>query len=231
MLDLSSGLINRLLPGACSLCGAPGNKTLGFCHACISNLPLNSSGCEVCAAPVASGVSTCFSCSSRPPEVSRTIAMFHYIFPIDAMILRLKSRGGIGLIAPLAEMLGHLAANKLTPPDAVVAMPLHKSRLRYRGFNQSYEIAKVLCKLWNVPLDTTLCFRSKNTVPQQGLGRLSRQSNMRDAFTVRNNQGYRHLLLVDDVITTGNTINSLARSVRLAGVERVEAICLARVGL
>ena len=230
ILDLFSGFINILLPGVCGLCGAPVGKVPGFCCACLRSMPLNNSSCEICAAHVASSSSICFSCSSGTQAISHTIAMFRYRFPVDAVVLRLKSRGGIGLIPPLAELLGNLAANKLNPPDAVVPVPLHKNRLRSRGFNQSYEIAKVVCNLWDVPLDTTLCFRNKKTLPQQGLGSHARQRNMQGAFTVRKNNGYRHLLLVDDVITTGNTINSLANAVLQSGVARVEAICLARAG-
>lgn len=113
-------------------------------------------------------------------------------------------------------------------PDLILPVPLHPERLRERGFNQSLELARHLGKTLNIPVDTKSCERIKATLPQSGLGKKERKKNVRGAFALRGPLKVRHLVLVDDVITTGNTLEELARLCKKAGVEKVSAWCAAR---
>ena len=218
-----------LYPGACLLCAAPSPPGSGFCGRCAGGLPFNDSACEACAGAVAAGCSMCASCGARRGPVSRTVALFRYEFPVDAMILRLKRKGGMSLIPALSRPLCLAAAERLPRPDAVVAMPLHPARLRERGFNQSHEMARALCGLWGTPLDSGFCLRARDTPRQQGLSRAQRAGNIRGAFATRGERRYRRVLALDDVITTGSTMNELAAVMKRAGVGRVDALCLAKV--
>ena len=222
-------LAQAFYPGACLLCASPSLPGSGFCRRCEEGLPFNGAACELCASAVAAGSSICPSCRGTQGPVSRTVALFHYTFPVDAMILRLKRKGGMSLIPALSRLLYLAAVERLPRPDAVVAMPLHPARLRQRGFNQSHEMARVLCKLWGTPLDSDFCFRVKDTATQQGLSRAARAGNIRGAFATRGDRKYQRLLVLDDVITTGSTINELAAVIRKSGVPRVDALCLAKV--
>ena len=217
-----------LFPGYCCLCGLPATGRFCFCARCLQSLPYNEPACETCATPLHATSAPCAACTRTPAKITRCIALLRYVFPADTMVLRLKSRNGLGLVTPLAELLADSARRRLPVPEAVIPVPLYRDRLRRRGFNPSRELARVLCQRWNVPLEDRLCIRQRATKPQQGLDRAARQRNIRGAFAVSGNTRYRHVALLDDVITTGSTIDALADTLCQAGVLRIDALCLAR---
>ena len=107
-------------------------------------------------------------------------------------------------------------------------MPLHKQRLRERGFNQALEVSRIIAKSLEIKLDYTLCLRHKSTPFQSGLSAKQRKLNLKDAFTVTKSHQYKHVAIFDDVVTTGTTVNELARQLRLSGVTTIEVWAIAR---
>ena len=153
--------------------------------------------------------------------------MLHYSFPIDAAIKALKFRRKLHYAPAFSEIL--CTAIPLLPNDisAVLPVPLHWRREAMRGFNQAREIARPVAKRLEVPIVRGV-FRSKATSFQTGLHAAERSRNLRDAFKARRKIAFEHVLIVDDVVTTGATTRSLAKALLAAGVSRVSLIVIAR---
>jgi len=169
--------------------------------------------------------------ASPPPPASSPldaeVAPLAYEFPVDAAIKALKFQRKL-FYAP--AFLGLLcAAIRMLPDgiDAVLPVPLHWRRRWFRGFNQAHEIAKPVAKKLGVPILGNVR-RKRSTAFQSGLSARERANNLRAAFAVRGELFCEHVLIVDDVITTGTTVRQLARVVKKAGVNRVSALAIAR---
>ena len=180
--------------------------------------------CPVCALPTLNGA-TCGRCLEYVPQFDRTVAVFAYAFPLDKMVQALKFNEQL--------MLVHLLANKLAQrveihPDCIVAMPLHPARLRERGFNQSLELARQIARSLNIPLLNYACQRVRDTPPQSALPWKERGKNMRKAFTCTEDLSGKHVAVVDDVMTSGASVNELARALRQANAREVSAWVIAR---
>ncbi|HEY5791083.1 MAG TPA: ComF family protein, partial [Gammaproteobacteria bacterium] len=135
-----------------------------------------------------------------------------------------------------ARLLGGLLAEQLAGdpgpwPQALLPVPLHPRRLRQRGFNQALELARPLARELGLALLPDACVRRRDTAAQSGLERAARRRNVRGAFALPRPLGLHHVALVDDVMTTGQTLEALARVLREDGVEQVEVWCVARAGL
>jgi ComF family protein len=145
------------------------------------------------------------------------------------MLLRFKNGGRASLRRPLAGLLvDHLVPAATLGVDRVLPVPLHPTRFSERGFNQAEQLAGMLCQVRGLHLDTTRARRVVATPSQQGLGRRARRTNLRKAFVVDGDLSGQRVLLLDDVMTTGTTLNTLAREVRTAGASWVGAVALAR---
>ncbi|HHO69436.1 MAG TPA: ComF family protein [Gammaproteobacteria bacterium] len=220
---------DRLFPAACRLCRAPARDGLDLCRDCLDDLPWLPPGCPRCALPLDAGAGTpCGACSTRPPAYDGCIALFSYEFPVDHLVQQIK----FGADLALARSLGILLLRRLREcgppaPDRVVPVPLHPSRLSERGFNQARELARPL-RAAGLRLDDRLCRRIRRTPAQAGLPADQRRRNLRGSFEVRGPVAGGHLLLVDDVMTTGATLEELARTLKRAGAARVEALVIAR---
>ena len=130
-----------------------------------------------------------------------------------------------------ARLLGMLLAEKLQNhplPDCLIPVPLHENRYRERGFNQSIEISRTLARQLKIPLELTLCIRHRNTPHQVSLPAKQRQTNIKDAFSIAKPLSYKHVAIVDDVMTTGSTVAEIARVLKQAGVQKVEVWVCAR---
>lgn len=214
-----------LLPGSCLLCGADSRQQL-LCPGCQNDLPLhNGPQCPVCAEVMPDGT-VCTACRKETPHFDRCIAHFRYEFPVDRIIHALK----YGHQLLIARWLGETLA---THPDTgghdcLIALPLHPQRLQERGFNQSMEIAKHLAKSRNIPLLRDTLIRRRATPPQAGLPHKQRQANVRGAFECSEDMRGRSVLLLDDVMTTGATLNECARILKLHGAAQVSVAVAAR---
>lgn len=196
--------------------------------------------CDRCAAPlpVAAERAACGQCSDSPPPQRRTIAALSYAFPWDGLIGRFKFHDGVELAAALSERLARAvdrataAAGDAEPIDLVVPVPLSRSRLRQRGYNQAWELARRVARLRRLPAEAGVLRRLRDTGQQSQLARSERQRNVRAAFGVEPGarpglQG-RHVALVDDVMTSGATVAEAAAELMRAGARSTEVWVLAR---
>ncbi|MBN8760999.1 MAG: ComF family protein [Thiobacillus sp.] len=216
---------NRFMPPACLLCGGPAHAAL--CTGCRDDLPWHREpACPVCAHPSPGG-RVCGACLKHPPAYDRTRAALVYAFPLDRLIPQLKYHGRLAVAPALADCLAaHLGA--APPPDCLVPMPLHPGRLRERGFNQAGEIARGLAQRLDLRLATEMCRRVRDTPPQMRLAHDQRRRNVRDAFACDASVRGLHIAVVDDVMTTGSSLDALARSLKRAGAREVSCWVAAR---
>lgn len=234
-LDDALQVSARLLPCNCLLCGRLHQGTYDLCRDCENELPFINNACQRCGLPLTSGNVYCGRCILSPPPVDQCLSLFHYRPPIDKLISGLKyhERFDCGLC------LAHLLSQSINArhagarlPQLIVPVPLHKFRQRQRGFNQSLEIARTLADHSSIPLAAAVVQRRKPTLAQTSLHSVAaRRRNLAGAFTVVADAipaGTEHIALVDDVITTMATVNSLAKCLRQAGIQRVEAWSIAR---
>jgi len=214
-------LTGRLFGGTCFLCRGAASDAL--CPACDSDLPrLSELRCPRCALESPRG-EICGRCLAERPHYDATSAALAYQFPGDALVQALKFRGELAL----AGVLGGLLANVVTceEVDCVVPVPLSAERLRRRGYNHAAEIARHVARKI-VELD--LCERIRDTPPQMELPFAERQRNVRGAFRCTRSAAGRRIALVDDVMTTGATLNEIASVLKEAGASRVVNWVVAR---
>ena len=243
--------INYLLPEKCALCCCLSN--LGFCINCQKLLPWNECVCEVCSIHLPEpGV--CGRCQTRRPVYQNSSIPFRYQSPVSEQIQALKYSEQLPYAVAMGKMLALRIAKNTAQwsvrgsvqesvqesvqgpskyPDTIVPMPLHRKRIAWRGFNQATEIARVLSKQLGIPISHALLKRVKNTVPQTGLNGKMRQQNMINAFVGATNARktpypHLHVALLDDVVTSGSTVNAATKALLDAGVERVSVWAIAK---
>ena len=208
----------------CILCGTLSNHGV-WCNACDADLPrLSPYHCPICGLPTLNG-DICGRCLKHAPSFDATAAAFSYAFPIDKLVQAVKFSAHLSLVDQLADAL---VPRILTRPDHIIAMPLHPLRLRERGFNQSHLLAQRLSKKLDISLLADVCERTRNTPPQSLLPWQERGKNIRGAFTCSADFSGKHIAIVDDVMTTGTSIEELARTLRQAGAVKISAWVLAR---
>jgi len=222
---------NWWFPPVCVLCGDDGEERRDLCRGCADDLPFVKVVCVQCGAPLPMP-GTCGHCQRRAPAFDRTVAAFHYASPLDALIKRLKFNGELSL----ARLLGELMAERFgefetDSPDVIVPVPLHVQRLKERGFNQALELARPIAERLGVPLAWRHVARIRATDPQADLPAKLRYRNIKGAFAVAPGFAARHVAIVDDVMTTGYTVNELAATLRRAGVATVSVWVCARAAL
>ncbi|MBK7953146.1 MAG: ComF family protein [Candidatus Accumulibacter sp.] len=216
---------DRLLSQDCLLCGARSAASL-LCRACEADLPrLPMPCCARCALPSSHG-EVCGRCLARPPHYDATFAAFRYGFPIDKLVQAFKYGHRLALASYFGRQLALLTDSATA--DLIIPLPLHRLRLRERGFNQALELARPLSKAWRVPIDARSCRRIRHTAAQADLPWRERASNVRGAFDCTSDLTGRRLLLIDDVMTTGASLDELARTVKLHGAAQVTLLVLAR---
>lgn len=218
-------LAGRLLPQDCILCAAASGPDL-LCAPCTRDLPRMPEACPRCAMPSPGGL-TCGGCLREPPSFARTVAVLPYTFPIDRLVQALKFRARL----PLARLFGGMlavATSTRTDVDLVVPMPLSPGRLRERGFNQSAEIARACVRYRGIVCDPDAARRVRETRPQSGLTSRDRERNVRAAFAAEAPVIGRHVAVVDDVMTTGASLEALAAALVRAGALSVECWVVAR---
>ncbi|GAB3251438.1 ComF family protein [Chitinimonas naiadis] len=182
--------------------------------------------CPRCAIPTPQG-NLCGACMQSPPSFDSTSAAWLYAWPVDRLIPAYKYAGQLVLTKPLAA--GLIAkAKAAVRPDALLAMPLHPTRLRERGFNQSHELARQLSRALDLPLLSDAVVRTRLTPPQASLPLDERHKAIRGVFQVQADVTGRHLALVDDVMTSGASLNELAKTLKAAGARQVDCWVLAR---
>lgn len=220
-----------LLPPTCILCGNTGFDSQDICQGCFTDLHKNIHCCYKCAEIFETANSSpqlCGHCISKSPAFDETHAPFIHQGIMRHLIATLKFNRQY----KNARLLGYLLATQIKKtaeiPDIILPVPLHKQRYRERGFNQSIEIAKALSKQLDIPIDTKSCIRIRNTVHQIDLPAKQRHKNIKNAFAVNQLIKTQHIAILDDVMTTGSTVNELAKVLKKAGVARVDVWVCAR---
>jgi ComF family protein len=223
--------LNWLWTRHCLLCQARAPAGKDLCAACDLSLPRAQGDCPRCGAPGAA-VGTdavCGECQRHPPAYDATRAVFRYAAPVDRLVQHLKYHGRLELSRVLG---GYLAQHLLTLddplPDVMLPVPLHVSRLRQRGYNQSLEIARCVGRELRIPLDRQGARRIRATAPQTELPRDQRRKNMRGAFEADGSFSGQRVAIVDDVMTSGHTVNALAECLRHNGAQEVRVWVVAR---
>ena len=203
-------IIDFLAPPSCVFCGVSAEKgELSICRDCYADLPWKEPAL-----------------SPRQSMFESSIAMLNYSFPIDVAIKSLKFNRKLFYAAALSEIL--CSGCRLLPDnvDAVLPVPLHWRRKMMRGFNQATELAKPVAKALGVPLLRGVV-RQKATPFQSGLNASERSANMEDAFSLRRSLTFEHVLIVDDVVTTGATLRQLGKLLLRNGAGKISHLVVA----
>jgi len=214
-------LASVLFGGSCFLCRGRADGIL--CPQCFGELPrLDRPLCPRCARDSPAGL-VCGRCLAESPAYDATVAALAYEFPADVLVQALKFRGELALAPLLGEILGEALRHERA--DYVVPVPLSRARLRERGYNHAVEIARHVSRR---NLDANLCQRLRDTPPQMELPHAERQRNVRGAFRCTRSLIGASVAVVDDVMTTGATLDEMARTLKAAGAARVVNWIVAR---
>ena len=233
---LANRVLDAIYPPLCISCRAATGEAHGLCAACWGRMNfLDGPACGTCGLPFEidpGGETLCAPCHAEPPAFDRARAVMHYDDSSKALILALKRADRHDLVLPLARWLERGGRELIAEAEIIVPVPLHRWRLWSRRFNQSALLAQRLAKAAAKPFDPLALIRTRPT-PSQGAmpSAKARAKNVQGAFEVARPSAIagRAVLLVDDVYTTGATVNACARALKKAGAARVLVVTLARV--
>lgn len=220
-------MLDRLITKHCCLCNVTTHSALELCPACQNDLPLNTYACSRCGIPVHKEDRICVECETSPAPINRTLTPFLYEAGIKHLISSLKFAQDL----PTANLLAKLFLEKIDVSDLTIdyllPVPSHNHRMRERGFNQAHEIGKALSQTLQIPILTSIQ-KQKYTAPQTTLSARQRKTNLKQAFTIKKDIPPARIAIVDDVITTGTTMNEIAQLLRKQGIQHIEAWAIAR---
>ena len=225
---LGGRLSELLFPPRCLVCADPGLPGRDLCGACSAGLPWQRLACRRCALPLVAGEAgaVCGACLRARSPLQEVRAALAYQAPVDGLLLRFKFHRDLAAGRLLSRLMLD-ALHDAERPQAIVPVPLHLSRLRQRGYDQAWELAHPLARGLRLPLLRGL-LRRQATSPQSELDATARRRNLRGAF-VATGRLPAHVVLLDDVMTTGATLHAAAIALRRVGVQRVDAWVCARV--
>jgi ComF family protein len=224
LAPILKGVSDRVLPQSCFFCGDGGAETV--CPPCAAELPrLAEQVCPRCQLAAANG-EVCGRCLKKPPVWEHLVAQWQYEFPLDRAMISAKYHHAFAIYRWAATQRGDWPfAAKAT----LIPVPLAEFRLQSRGYNQAQLIAEEMAKRFGLKVDADAVVRIRETDIQQRLNWSERRQNVRNAFVATRPFTDESVVLIDDVLTTGATLNELARAVLSAGAARVDAFVLARV--
>lgn len=231
-----AAIVDLLLPPSCMACGTPVATPMSLCAECWSSLPvIEAARCTRCAVPLPvawQAEAECLGCLRDPPDFDHAAAPYLYDGPARSILLAMK-HGRDAWAAPMARDMLRAAPDWASPGRLLIPVPLHRWRLAGRGYNQALLLARALAKAGGAALAPDWLQRVKPTPRTRGLGRAQRRRNVVGAFRLRPGLAARikgaHVVLVDDVLTTGATASACARVLKRAGAARVDVLVYARV--
>lgn len=221
---------------SCLLCDAPSHQLIALCDDCEAELPWLGWHCSQCALPMPDQQALCADCTHNPPFFSKVVTPLQFTFPVDTLISRFKYQQnwpyGQLLSTLLLQYLNYYFDEGGQRPDLILAVPLAKRRQRQRGYNQAQMICDWLSKALDLDNPKQLLRRTRETISQQGLTAKQRRDNLHNAFALSEPQRVKnkHIVLVDDVLTTGTTCSIISALLLKHGAARVDVYCLARTG-
>lgn len=201
---------------------------MAVCTHCIKFIPALGPGCRHCAYPLPdSHFQVCGHCIKKTPYFDRAIINYIFEEPLRSLLHQFKYRDGLFLSSFLSHLIFSSIKNQTEMPQCLIPVPMHPQRIRQRGFNQAAVLARTLAKKLQIPCDLFSCQKILNTEPQASLDGKQRKKNLRHAF-VTQKLPYQHIAIIDDLLTTGNTVNELAFTLKTSGVRKVDVWCCAR---
>jgi ComF family protein len=226
-----------LLKQSCILCASHQGGSVGICDDCLQDLPWHTQPqCPQCA--MLSNGLICGNCLNSVPHFDATHALFRYDYPLDKLLQHYKYHESLHLANTFSVLwlkkfrLNIFEKAQHTSPlcniELIIPMPMHPERLKQRGFNQALEIARILSLHSRMRLDYESCHRIKLTQPQASLPLKHRMQNIRGAFRCEKNLEGKRIAVVDDVMTSGASLNELAKTLKQAGAAHVECWVIAR---
>lgn len=225
------GALHAMLPSACALCGARADEAV--CAACEAAYVVARPRCPCCANPASAldAGRRCGACLAQQPAFDATVVACDYALPLDGLVLQLKFGAQLALAPWMGRVLHDaLRAAPAALPDLLCPVPLGPRRLVERGFNQALEVARPLAKGLTIPLAPRLLTRERDTAAQSGVEAGARRQNVRGAFGVAGDAALagRHVGVVDDVMSSGHTLDEIAAVLKRAGAARVTNLVFAR---
>lgn len=223
-----------LFPYRCCLCDQLSDCDQDLCTTCYATLPWIEDRCFRCGLCLENGLEAiyCVRCQTHPPAFDRLCTLFSYEPPVIQLITGLKFAAKFAYGQLLGKWLNQHITQvwyKNSPlPEAIVPIPLHVSRLRKRGFNQALELLGTVKKEQNIPIITHACEKIRNTPPQAQMSKQNRKRNLNNAFRLKGTFPFKHAVIMDDVVTTGSTVNALSTVLKEAGVVTVDIWCICR---
>ncbi len=215
-----------LLPLVCVHCGNDGRL---LCEECIRDAPSpNRVACQKCGEPVGEYASLCGECVALPPPLDRFVPIFRYGGPARSAVLALKYRGVTALASEMGQAIADHPFAARARNDCIAPVPMHRDRLRERGYNQAELIARSVAESIEVPFISHAIEKVRSTPSQVHLTRQERSKSLAGAFVANFDFEGAHVLLVDDVCTTGNTLMNCASALKRAGARRVSAVVFAK---
>ena len=230
-----ASLTRRRWPSLCAVCRGWGDGRV--CGPCLDRFAAAKPRCAVCALPLPPGTAHCGACTTAHPAFDSALACVDYAFPWDRLITNFKFHGALDLAPVFVRALIDAYERQDAPfrPDVLVPVPLSRTRLRERGYNQAWEMARRLARHMGWTADATLLRRVRHTAHQIALPPGERAGNVNGAFAVEPRQADtvhgRSIAVIDDVMTTASTANEVARTLKRAGAAHVAIWVVARTPL
>lgn len=230
LVDVARRVQFAALPPHCLLCGHAGGARRDLCDACSAELTRNRVCCPRCALPLDAPSPLCGECIRSEPSFASACVPFVYASPLDQLETRFKFARCLAAGRVMSELwIDAARENPPSMPEALIPVPLHRDRLRERGYNQALELARPIAREFGIALRHDILVRMRATTAQSHLVADARHRNLRGAFEVVTHAALpTHIAIFDDVMTTGTTLRECARTLMRAGVERVDAWAVAR---
>jgi ComF family protein len=227
-------LEQSLFPYICCFCRAYTTSGQDLCVACKLALPWIEERCYKCGLYLTPGIDSidCERCREMPPKFDRLCALFSYQQPVTKLVMGLKFGKKLSYGRVMGELLADAVAGtwykNIQLPEAIIPVPLHVERLRKRGFNQALELTWPVHNKMGIPVLIHNCVRVRKTMAQSQLDKSRRKRNLKSAFKLEKTVPFEHVAIMDDVVTTGSTVNALTHILKAAGVTTVDVWCICR---
>ena len=225
---LAVRLWDQALQPICLNCRTDPESNHGLCEKCLQLISLNATCCEICARPLTQNL-VCGQCQKIPPFFDRALTPLLYVDPVDRFLCGLKYREQFSFARFAAGvMTNHDLKTGQKAPDMICPVPMTSKTLRKRGFNQSAFIGQLIAWKLAIPMSSNLILKTRDTAHQSDLKAKERQNNLKGAFECKRQVRGRHIVVVDDVLTTGATANEISKTLKKYGASRVDIWACAR---
>lgn len=219
---------NLKIPSLCTLCNQFHQGHLALCNFCIDLMTPLGPACQYCAHPLPDAhLLICGHCIKKRPHFDNAYIAYPFEEPLRGLLHQFKYHDGLYLTSFLCHLMMKALPIEAQQAQCLIPVPMHPKKIKTRGFNQAAVLVNKLSKQINLPCNLFACEKIKDTLPQASLNSNERRRNLKHAFQARP-MPYKHVILIDDLLTTGSTANELARTLKKTGVARVDIWCCAR---